>query len=214
MEHTKKEAVSIQTIKRLPLYISYLKSLPGDVENISATGIASDIALGEVQVRKDLAAVCSAGRPKTGYNRKKLIEDIEEFLGYRDTNTAVLVGMGNMGRALHDYSGFREYGLEIAVAFDVDEAVVGKVYSGKRVMHVSKLKDLCERLHVHIGIITVPAECAREICDTLVAAGVKAIWNFAPVYLAAPEGVLVQNETIISSLAILSNHLKQNGTVR
>jgi len=214
MESVRKEAVSIQTIKRLPLYISYLKSLPKEAENVSATGIAADMALGDVQVRKDLAAVCSGGRPKTGYNRKKLIADIEAFLGHRNANTAVLVGMGNMGRALHDYSGFREYGLDIAVAFDIDENVVGKVYSGKRVMHVSKLKDLCERLHVNIGIITVPAENAREVCDTLVEAGVKAIWNFAPVYLSAPQDVLVQNETIISSLAILSNHLKQNGTMR
>jgi redox-sensing transcriptional repressor len=205
-----KESISLQTIKRLPLYAEYLKRLPDDITNISATSIAADIELNDVQVRKDLASVCSGGRPRTGYNRKKLLYDIQRYLGYHDENTAVLVGMGNLGRALYNYGGFREYGLDIAVTFDNDKNIVGKVLGGKQVMDVSRLKDLCGRLHVKIGIIAVPSREAQHICDIMVQSGITAIWNFAPAYLSVPKGVLVQNENIASSLAVLSNHLKQN----
>ncbi|MGI6153410.1 MAG: redox-sensing transcriptional repressor Rex [Christensenellaceae bacterium] len=204
-----KESVSLRTIRRLPLYVNYLKALPAETENISATSIAAGVGLNDVQVRKDLASICSGGRPKTGYNRRKLISSIQKYLGYQNVTTAVLVGMGNLGRALHNYSGFREYGLEIAAAFDAHPGVIGKTYGGHRVMPVSKLRDLCMRMHVHIGIIAVPAESAQAVCDVLIESGIKAIWNFAPVRLRTPEDVLVQNEDMASSLAILSSHLKQ-----
>lgn len=205
-----KEAISLQTIRRLPVYTDYLKALPDEIENISATGIASGIGLNDVQVRKDLAAVCSGGRPKTGYNKKQLLHAIQTYLGHDNTTHAVLVGMGNLGRALHNYEGFRNHGLEISVAFDISSSIVGRIYNGRRVMPLSKLKNLCQRLHVPIGIISVPASEAQKVCDMLVESGVKAIWNFAPVFLTAPKGVLVQNENMASSLAVLSNHLKQN----
>jgi len=202
--------VSVQTIKRLPLYLHYLKMLPASEVNISATCIASGLGLNDVQVRKDIASVCSGGKPKTGYNTEKLIAGIQGYLGYDDTDKAVLVGMGNLGRALHNYEGFREYGLDIAAAFDTDPCVVGKVFRGKRVMPVSELKDLCGRLNVRIGIIAVPANNAQAICDILIEGGVKAIWNFATVHLKTPDTVLVQNENMAASLAILSKHLKQS----
>ena len=110
--------ISKATLKRLPTYLSYLKSMPADAPaNISATALAAGLSMGEVQVRKDLALVSDGGRPKIGYNRERLIADIEEFLGYGDTNDAVLIGAGKLGRALLGYSGFAEYGLNIVAAF-------------------------------------------------------------------------------------------------
>ena len=147
-----KRSVSTQTLQRLPLYLNYLRSLPkGKSENISATAIADALRLGEVQVRKDLALVSSGGRPKVGYVTRELTSDIENFLGYHDVETAVLVGAGDLGHSLLSYDGFSGYGLEIAAAFDRDPALVGTTIAGKRVLSMEKLVDLCCRMQIHMG---------------------------------------------------------------
>ena len=203
-------SVSKQTLERLPNYLNFLKSLPEDsAVNISATAIAEALGLNDVQVRKDLAAVSSGGRPKIGYVTRNLASDIEAFLGYHDVGSAVLVGAGNLGRALLCYSGFSSYGLEIVAAFDKDERIIGTTVSGKQVLSVDKLADLCCRMQIHIGIVVVPAAEAQAVCDILVSSGVLAIWNFAPVHLNVPENVLVRNEDIAGSLAVLAKRLAE-----
>lgn len=202
-----KKSISKSVLKRLPIYLSYLKSLPGDVPNISATSLASALSLGEVQVRKDLAMVSDGGRPKIGYNRVGLIDDIEQFLGYDNTNDAVLIGAGGLGGALMGYTGFAEYGLNIVAAFDANPALVGKVKSGKKIHPMDELKTFCAENKILMGIITVPAEFAQSVCNVLIECGILAIWNFAPVHLDVPEGILVQNENMATSLAVLSKHL-------
>jgi len=200
------QPVSTQTLQRLPLYLRYLKSLPRDGKiNISAKAIADALDLGEIQVRKDLAAVSSGGRPKIGYITEKLTEDIQCFLGYDNINDAVLVGAGKLGRALLAYEGFREYGLNIIAAFDTNEGIIGDCGNSKSVFPLGKLKDLCARMKIHIGIITVPADSAQSVCDLLIEAGILAIWNFAPVHLKAPEHIIVRNENMAVSLALLSS---------
>ena len=205
-----KRSVSTQTLQRLPLYLNYLRSLPkGKSENISATAIADALRLGDVQVRKDLALVSSGGRPKVGYVTRELTSDIENFLGYHDVETAVLVGAGDLGHSLLSYDGFSGYGLEIAAAFDRDPALVGTTIAGKRVLSMEKLVDLCCRMQIHVGIIAVPGGEAQAVCDTLVSSGVLAIWNFAPVRLDVPEDVLVRNEDLAGSLAVLAKRLAE-----
>jgi len=172
--------------------------------------IAKALNLNEVQVRKDLSAVSSCGgKPKTGFDVEQMIRDIEEFLGYDNVNEAVLVGVGRLGRALISYRGFDRYGLKIVVAFDDDESVMGAEIGETQVLPVSKLKDLCQRLGIHIGIITVPASSAQGVCNMLIDAGIRAIWNFAPVHLSVPEDVIVQNENMAASLAVLSKRLTE-----
>ena len=203
--------ISKATLKRLPTYLSYLKSMPADAPaNISATALAAGLNMGEVQVRKDLALVSNGGRPKIGYNRERLIADIESFLGYGDTNDAVLIGAGKLGRALLGYSGFAEYGLNIVAAFDSNDAIIGTGKSGKPIMHLSRLAETCRRFKVKIGIITVPAEHAQAVCDLLIENGIMAIWNFAPKHLTVPDNILVQNENMAASLALLSKHLNEH----
>ena len=203
--------ISKATLKRLPTYLSYLKSMPADAPaNISATALAAGLSMGEVQVRKDLALVSDGGRPKIGYNRERLIADSEEFLGYGDTNDAVLIGAGKLGRALLGYSGFAEYGLNIVAAFDSNDAIIGTSNSGKPIMHLSRLAETCRRFKVKIGIITVPAEHAQAVCDLLIENGIMAIWNFAPKHLSVPDHILVQNENMAASLALLSKHLNEH----
>ena len=205
-----KRSVSTQTLQRLPIYLNYLRSLPkGKSENISATAIADALRLGDVQVRKDLALVSSGGRPKVGYVTRELTSDIENFLGYHDVETAVLVGAGDLGHSLLSYDGFSGYGLEIAAAFDRDPALVGTTIAGKRVLSMEKLVDLCCRMQIHMGIIAVPGGEAQAVCDTLVSSGVLAIWNFAPVRLDVPEDVLVRNEDLAGSLAVLAKRLAE-----
>lgn len=204
------QSISKQALMRLPVYLNYLKSLPvGAPANISATAIAEALHLHDVQVRKDLAVVSSGGRPKVGYVTQNLIHDLEQFLGYDNTDHAVVVGVGNLGRALLLYDGFRTFGLNIVAAFDRDEALIGQTIGDKCVFPMEKLENLCERLKIRIGIITVPAAAAQPVCDALIRGGVLAIWNFAPTHLNVPKGVLVQNENMAASLAMLSKHLSE-----
>lgn len=200
--------VSKAVLKRLPGYLAYLKNMPEDAPaHISATALATALGMGEVQVRKDLAIVSDGGRPKIGYLREALVADIEQFLGYDNTKNAVLIGAGKLGQALMGYKGFKEYGLNIQAAFDVNPALE-RTEEGKPIYHISKLEHYCKVHKVLMGIITVPSEFAQEVADQLIAGGVKAIWNFASVHLDVPSNILVQYENMATSLAVLSVHLQ------
>ena len=200
-----KKELSKAVLKRLPGYLSYLKSLPEDApEYISATTIASALNRGEVQVRKDLAVVSKEGKPKVGYPRADLVENISRYLCYDNTTDAILVGAGKLGGALLGYSGFAAYGLNILAAFDT-----APVSNGENPIYpMEELESFCREHNVHMGIITVPAEYAQSVCDRLIRCGIKAIWNFAPVHLDVPPSTLVQNENMATSLAVLSMHLQ------
>ncbi len=203
-----RKEISKSVLKRLPGYLAYLKSLPSDgYPYISATALANALGMGEVQVRKDLAMVSDGGRPKIGYQRLALIDDIEQFLGYDNTTDAVLIGAGRLGQALLGYSGFDAYGLNILAAFDISPAT-STSDSGKQIYPISQLEDFCRTNKVLMGIITVPVKQAQAVCDQLIGCGIKAIWNFAPTHLDVAENILVQNENMATSLAVLSMHLQ------
>ena len=200
--------VSKSVLRRLPGYLAYLKNMPDNAPvNISATALANALGMGEVQVRKDLAMVSDGGRPKIGYHRESLIDDIEQFLGYDNTTDAVLIGAGKLGQALMGYKGFDEYGLNILAAFDVNPKVE-VTEEGKSVYHISKLESYCRKHKVLMGIITVPGEHAQAAADQLIASGIKAIWSFAPAHLEVPPHILVQYENMATSFAVLSMHLQ------
>ena len=201
--------VSKAVLKRLPGYLAYLKSLPDSAPaNISATALANALDMGEVQVRKDLAIVSDGGRPKVGYQREALIDDIEQFLGYDNTTDAVLIGAGKLGLALMAYSGFEAYGLNIQAAFDVAPSME-KTEDGQPIYPITKLEHYCKLHKVLMGIITVPASAAQEVANMLIAGGVKAIWNFAHIDLDAPEDVIVENVHLSESLMKFSYNLSQ-----
>lgn len=203
-----KKEISKSVLKRLPGYLTYLKSIPdGTMPYISATALAAALGMGEVQVRKDLAMVSNGGRPKVGYQRDALIEDIESFLGYDNVTDAVLIGAGKLGQALLGYSGFDAYGLNILAAFDV-HVPEEKEVAGKPILPMSQLGSFCRGHKVLMGIITVPAEHSQEVCNRLIDSGIKAIWNFAPSHLEVPANILVQQENMATSLAVLSMHLQ------
>lgn len=205
----KKPEMSALALQRLPRYLQYLRVLQKNgVTMIAAAKVATYFHLGEIQVRKDLAAVSSLqGRPKSGFLVERLIVDIENYLGFCNASRAVLVGAGSLGRALLAYEGFNQYGLKLMAAFDSDKAKTGVTEKGKHIYPLEELEDFCQQHQIKIGIITVPVEHAQEVCDKLVEAGVLAVWNFAPAHLVVPGGVLVQNENMAVSLALLSKHL-------
>ena len=196
------------TLGRIPVYIQYLKDLPDDgVTTISATKIARGLSLGEVQVRKDLALISGQGKPKIGYERIKLMHDLEYHLGYENLTNAVLVGAGKIGRALLDYDGFEEFGIRILAGFDCNDTVL-EISNNKSVLPIKEIKKYCADHDVRIGIITVGQGSAQEVCDRLIACGIKAIWNFAPCTLSVPDDVILKQENLALSLAHLNSQLK------
>lgn len=196
------------TLGRLPIYMQYLRELPDEFgATISATKIARGLSLGEVQVRKDLASISGSGKPKIGYERVKLLRDIERYLGCEDLTGAVLIGAGKLGRALLDYDGFEEYGIRILAAFDCNEKafLVGK--NSKSVLSINTIEQYCLEHNIKIGIITVGQGSAQEVCDKLVSCGIKAIWNFAPCALTVPSDVILKQENLALSLAHLNSQI-------
>jgi len=200
--------ISKRTLYRLPIYLSLLQEKEREgVEYISATTIANLLDLNHVQVRKDLSCASSAGRPKVGYETKVLISDLKNFLDYNNVKNAVIVGAGDLGKALLGYNGFNSYGLNVIAAFDTNEEICGTQVKGKPIYHIDTMENKLARLDISIGIITTPARFAQSTCDRLVKCGVKAIWNFAPTSLNVPKDIIVQNENMATSLAVLSNKL-------
>ena len=201
-------AISKATLGRLPLYIQYLKDLPEETKTISATKIAQALSLGEVQVRKDLAQLSGKGKPKIGYTRTKLIYDLDRHLGCDGCTGAVLVGAGKLGKALLDYDGFEEFGIRILAAFDCNEKAFCVGQNAKSVLSIKEIEPFCQKHNVKIGIITVGQGSAQQVCDTLVACGIKAIWNFAPCALSVPKDVVLKQENLALSLAHLTSKAK------
>lgn len=205
METTK---VSKKLLNRLPGYLNHLKSLPKESENVSAAAIARALGLGEVQVRKDLAKISHTGRRRTGRCREQLILDIEKYLDFAADTSTIIVGTGKLGSALLNYDGFDESGLNVVAGFDI-EPPLEQQEQEKPIYAMSRLETFCRRYEVRIAIIAVPAECAQDVCDSLIACGVEAIWNFAPVRLRVPEYVIVKNENLALSLTALRMELKR-----
>lgn len=205
-----KRSISKATLERIPIYLKYLKDLPEESgSTISATKIARGVLLGEVQVRKDLALISGRGKPRIGYECDKLISDLENSLGAESLTNAVLVGAGKLGRALLDYDGFEELGVRIVAGFDCNETV-WKLGQSKAVLPIKNIESFCAENDIKIGIITVGQGSAQEVCDKLVACGVKAIWNFAPCVLSVPSTVLLKQEKLALSLAHLNSQIKNN----
>ena len=204
-----KKEVSEATLRRFPFYHHYLKQLESEgVSEVSSAQIAKFLGFKTIQVRKDIESTNIEGKPKRGYNLKKLISHIEKFLGFHTKNEAVLVGAGHLGYSLLGYHGFKEYGLDIIAAFDSNPEKINKFINYKKVFSIDRLEEIISRMQIKIGILTVPSDCAQELADRMVKVGIKAIWNFAPIKINVPRDVVVQHENLASSLSVLSQKIK------
>ena len=203
-----KSLISKATLGRLPLYLEHLRKMNKNNEMyVSATMIAKDLYLGEVQVRKDLNAVSGAGKPKIGYEIEELIRSIESVLGYDNLTNAVIVGAGKLGKALLNYVGFEEFGVKIMAAFDIIVTEPQLEKSQKQILPMEQFGEYCKNNNVKIGIISVNSEASQDICDLMIANGIIAIWNFTSVNLYVPKGILLKQENLALSLAHLNNQL-------
>lgn len=202
-----KTGISKATLGRLPHYLQLLRELSDDnVPSISATVIAKKLSLGEVQVRKDLSAVSGAGKPRIGYKTVDLIKSIEAYLGQGDMTNAVLVGAGKLGKALLEFDDFEDYGVKIIAAFDCNETAI-RYNRSIEILPMNDFASFCKKNNVKIGIITVGAGSAQDVCNRMIESGIMAIWNFAPCNLEVPDGILIKQERLALSLAYLNNKL-------
>ena len=208
-QHNTSLVVQKSTLSRLPLYYSHIRKMQqqGD-KYVSAAAVAQSLNLNPVLVRKDLSGVSSVeGKPRAGFEIDTLLKDLSEFLGYNKVDEAILVGVGSLGRLILTNTEFSSMGLDIAVGFDKDPDLVGLQIGSKYILPMEKMESYIKRTGVKIGIITVPADQAQSVCDQMVECGILAIWNFAFTLLNVPQGILVKNENLPSSLAVLSQQL-------
>ena len=199
------------TLRRLPWYLSNVKLLKQKGEQyVSSTQISKEINVDASQIAKDLSYVNSSGRPRVGYEVDALIEVLEDFLGFTDMHKAFLFGVGSLGGALLRDSGLKHFGLEIVAAFDVNPNLIGTHINGIPIFHSSEFVKKMKEYDVHIGVLTVPIEIAQQITDTMIAGGIKAVWNFTPFRIRVPENIVVQNTSLYAHLAVMFNRLNFN----
>ena len=192
------------SIRRLPSYLHIIRQAQSDgLEYISGTVIANELVLEPIQVRKDLAMTGIIGKPKLGYPVGELITAIEHFLGWDSAKNAILIGAGNLGTALTGYQEFKNHGLNFVAAFDNSPQKTGTRIHDVPVYSFTDLKPKLKNLNASIAVLTVPSTEAQSITDSLVDAGIKAIWNFTNVKLKVPEDVVVQREDLTSGYALL-----------
>ncbi len=201
------------TLRRLPWYLSNVKLLKKQGERfVSSTQIAKEINVDASQIAKDLSYVHISGRTRVGYEVDALITALEDFLGFTGLHTAFLFGAGSLGGALLGDTGLNHFGLKIVAAFDIDPKLVGTEKNGIPIYHIDEFPRMMRRYNVHIGVLTVPIEIAQQITDTMVAGGIKAVWNFTPFRIRVPGHIVVQNTSIYAHLAVMFNRLNLNGT--
>lgn len=199
------------TLRRLPWYLSNVKLLKQKGEQyVSSTQISKEINVDASQIAKDLSYVNISGRTRVGYEVDVLIEVLEDFLGFTDMHKAFLFGVGSLGGALLRDSGLKHFGLEIVAAFDVNPNLIGTHINGIPIFHSSEFVNKMKEYDVHIGVLTVPIEIAQQITDTMIAGGIKAVWNFTPFRIRVPENIVVQNTSLYAHLAVMFNRLNFN----
>lgn len=197
------------TVERLPLYYRCLEKLSAyeQDEVVSSRELGERLGIPPTQVRKDLSYYGEFGRRGVGYDIEDLKKSLAKILGINKTWPAVLVGAGNLGRALVNYEGFQKMGLQITDVIDADLDKIGNNVGEITVRSTKDLAEIVKNKQVKIGIIAVPVNAAQEVTDLLIAAGIKSIWNFAPTRLVVPEGILVRNEDLSVGIVSLIYHL-------
>lgn len=202
--------ISKATIDRLPLYFRTLRHIQEEgIEIVSSEELGRRIDVTPEQIRKDLASFGEFGKKGVGYYVRELIRNIGEILGlHRNWNMAI-VGVGHMGWALANYKNFLSLGFNLSAIFDVDLSKVGLTIGGVEVQHFEHMEKAVRERNVHIGIITVPADQAQKVADQLIDAGVKGIWNFAPIKLNVPSHIRIISEDLSVGLSSLSYFLSR-----
>lgn len=188
-------------VRRLSLYLRQLESLEHEkVSTVSSRRLAESLGLTDAQVRKDLGYFGQFGRPGVGYEVPTLIQSLRRILGTDRISNTLMVGIGNIGRAVAAYQGFRDKGFELVALFDRDERKVGKKVGRLVVQSLDDLPDVIDAQNIRLAILAVPVAAAQEVADLLIEQGVRGILNFAPVQLRVPEHVTVRHIDVAAEL--------------
>lgn len=197
--------ISMAVIRRLPKYYRYLGDLlDKDIQRISSKELSEIIGFTASQIRQDLNNFGGFGQQGYGYNVEALHNEIGKILGLDTKYNAVLVGAGNLGQAIANYSGFKKAGFEIKALFDANPRLIGLKIRDFEVLDSEIIEEFVRDNNVDIAIICIPKNGAQELADKLVNAGIKGIWNFAPIDLNVPSSVIVENVNLTESLFTLS----------
>ena len=204
-----KMKVSNAIIRRLPRYRRYLGYLQTKgIKKISSNELSEMIGYTASQIRQDLNTFGEFGQQGYGYEVDRLYKEINRILGLDREYKTVVVGVGNLGQAITNYTYYYKIGFNIIGLFDANPKIVGNVINDVEVLDVADLEEYCKREKIDIGIICVNRENAQKVADSLVSGGVKGIWNFAPIDLEIPEGIALESVHLSDSLHALSFMIK------
>lgn len=207
----RKKNISMAVIKRLPKYHRYLREmLNNDVDRISSKDLSEKIGFTASQIRQDLNCFGDFGQQGYGYNVKELYNQISTILGLTREYKTIIVGAGNIGQAIANYTRFEKLGFELDGIFDANPKLIGIRIRDIEIQDIDNLQNFLKHNHIDIGIICVPRLNAQKVCDVLVNNGVKGIWNFAPVDLSTPEDIIIENVHLSESLLTLTYLLNEN----
>lgn len=206
----KKTMISMAVIRRLPKYRRYLHELlNNDIDRISSKELSEKMGFTASQIRQDLNCFGDFGQQGYGYNVRELYNEINKILGLTATYTTIIVGAGNIGQAIANYSSFPKLGFVLKAIFDKNPKLTGLKIRDVEIQDVDNLSDYLEKNKVDIGVLCIPKEQAQSVADVIISSGIKAIWNFAPVDLNVPNDVVVENVHLSESLLTLSYRLNE-----
>jgi redox-sensing transcriptional repressor len=200
--------ISLAVIKRLPRYVRYLEELlDNGVERISSSDLSKRMNVTASQIRQDLNNFGGFGQQGYGYNVKFLHDEITKILGIDKVHSIVIVGAGNLGRALANYANFEKRGFVVKGMFDANPELIDVECRGAKVMPMSEMADFIRDNNIEILALTIPKTSATEVVTAAVEAGIKGIWNFAHIDLVVPDNVVVENVHLSESLMTLSYNI-------
>lgn len=206
-DHAARRDIPDATVARLPEYLRALTDLAErGIASVSSQELATAAGVRSAKLRKDLSHLGSYGVRGVGYEVEMLAHEISRELGLTQDRPVAIVGMGNLGQALAAYSGFATRGFQVVALMDRDHVVVGQEIAGMIVGSVDDLEQIVTGHSVSIGVIATPAASAQDVCDRLIAVGVRSVLNFAPCVLSVPEGVALRKVDLATELQILAFH--------
>ncbi|WIF93923.1 redox-sensing transcriptional repressor Rex [Caminicella sporogenes] len=207
---SRKSRISMAVIRRLPKYHRYLNELLNrDIKRISSKELSEIIGFTASQIRQDLNNFGGFGQQGYGYNVEELYNEIGKILGLDRGYNTIIIGAGNLGQALANYSNFEKFGFRCKAMFDVNPKLIGLKIRDIEIKDMDTLEEFLSETQIDIGIICTNKESAQLIADRLTSCGVTAIWNFAPVDLKVPDDVIVENVHLIESLLTLTYLYKE-----
>lgn len=205
-----KKKVSIAVIRRLPRYYRYLSDLLSmDIKRISSRELSERMGITASQIRQDLNCFGGFGQQGYGYNVELLYKEIGNILGVNDRFNMIIIGVGNMGRALAHYGNFKKRGFDLIGVFDVNPELIGQKVNDMEIMNLDEIENFAANNKVDIAILAIPFENTRIVAERIARLGIKGLWSFSPMDLKLPYDTVIENVHLSDSLMVLGYKIKE-----